>query len=177
MDNMNQIIKQHNAKVTKEISNEELPPVTCNCPPDGICPLGNQCLLTNVVYKADVSYRHNNNNYNKVYIGLTEPKWKKRFSLHKHTFRNRDTNYDTKLSDFIWKLRDNDVQEYGVKWSIMKRAPGYNSISKTCGLCTTEKLMICEFEDRDKLLNERSELVSKCRHQNKFILSNIGPNG
>ena len=59
----------------------------------------------------------------------------------------------------------------------MKRAPGYNRVNKTCGLCLTEKLLICEYVDRNRLINSRSELVSKCRHQNKYILKNIKPNG
>ena len=108
---------------------------------------------------------------------MTEQHWKGRFAVHKHTFRYRGTKNDTKLSDFIWELRDQNIHDYEIKWSILRRAPGYNSVSRTCGLCIAEKLAICEYEERDKLLNERSELVSKCRHQNKYILSNVKPNG
>ena len=39
------------------------------------------------------------------------------------------------------------------------------------------KLLICEFHDSSRLINKRSELVSKCRHQNKYILRNFKPNG
>ena len=59
----------------------------------------------------------------------------------------------------------------------MKRAPGYSRISKTCGLCIEEKLAICEYPNKDILLSSRSEMVSKCRHQNKYILGNVGPDG
>ena len=36
-------------------------------------------------------------------------------------------------------------------------------------LCLNEKLEILEYEG-DNILNKRSELVSKCRHRNKFML-------
>ena len=50
---------------------------------------------------------------------------------------------------------------------------GYNRVSKTCDLCLNEKLEILNFKDRDKLLNKRSELISKCRHFNKYLLKNM----
>ena len=44
--------------------------------------------------------------------------------------------------------------------------------SRRCDLCLTEKLKIMR-EDPELLLNKRSELVSKCRHKNKFILAKV----
>ena len=41
--------------------------------------------------------------------------------------------------------------------------------SKTCNLCLSEKLQIFR-ADPNKLLNKRSELVSKCGHRSKFKL-------
>ena len=89
MDNMQKVVKQHNAKITrKEKPIERL----CNCPNKDNCPLDNKCLSTNVVYSASVSYPDNQNReVKKVYIGLTEPKWKLRYGVHKHTFNHRNT--------------------------------------------------------------------------------------
>ena len=53
----------------------------------------------------------------------------------------------------------------------MKKAQAYRNGSKRCNLCLTEKLAIIEGEP-NKILNKRAELVSKCRHENKFYLSN-----
>ena len=58
-----------------------------------------------------------------------------------------------------------------VNWRIGKNvnskvSPNY---SKSC---LTEKFFINKFLDDCNLLKKRSELVSKCRHQNKFILYN-----
>ena len=45
--------------------------------------------------------------------------------------------------------------------------------SKYCRICLTKKFYIIESLDDKNLLNIKSELVSKCRHQNKFSLSNL----
>ena len=45
-----------------------------------------------------------------------------------------------------------------------------------CKLCLTEKFYIIQFLDDKNLLNKKCELVSKCRHQNKLLLSNLKRN-
>ena len=47
----------------------------------------------------------------------------------------------------------------------------YNQSSKRCLLCLNEKLTIALLKD-DYILNKRSEIISKCRHRNKYILDN-----
>ena len=63
-----------------------------------------------------------------------------------------------------------------LKWSKVKSVPSYSNISKNCLLCLQEKLQIVNFEDQDHLLNKRSELISKCRHANKYLLRNYKTN-
>ena len=53
-----------------------------------------------------------------------------------------------------------------------KSVPSYSNISKKCLLCLHEKLEIVNFEDQDHLLNKLPELISKCRHVNKYLLCN-----
>ena len=55
-------------------------------------------------------------------------------------------------------------------WCLGKSAPGYSNISKRCMLCLHEKYEILNFSDQEELLNKRSELASKFRHINKFLL-------
>ena len=43
-----------------------------------------------------------------------------------------------------------------------------------CNLCLAEKLEIIK-ADKKRLLNKRTELVSKCRHENRFYLCNFPP--
>ena len=118
------------------------------------------------IYNAQVT----TNNATKNYIGLTEGTFKQRFSQHKATFKHRKYTNSTELSKYIWKLRDNN-QDFNIKWTIISRARPYNNISKRCDLCLTEKLMIIT-ANPNRILNKRSELISKCRHENKFYLRN-----
>ena len=59
-----------------------------------------------------------------------------------------------------------------LKWSLVKSVPSYSNIYKKCLLCLNEKLEIVNFKDQDHLLNKCSELISKCRHANKYLLRN-----
>ena len=45
--------------------------------------------------------------------------------------------------------------------------------SSKCHLCLTEKFEIANFHDPAKLLNKRSEVISKCRHQRRFKLASF----
>ena len=126
----------------------------------------NKCLTSSIIYNAQVT----TNSATKNYIGLTEGTFKQRFSQHKATFKHRKYTNSTELSKYIWKLRDNN-QDFNIKWTIISRARPYNNISKRCDLCLTEKLMIIT-ANPDRILNKRSELISKCHHENKFYLRN-----
>ena len=174
MDNMECIIKQHNTKIL-QAGPVETPRCDCRRPED--CPLDGQCNSTNVNYLATVNHTdRRGRDVTKNYIGVTEPEFKKRFRVHTHTFNNRGTKNETTLSKYIWKIKDEGITDYTVKWSILKRTAGYNRSSKKCGLCLMEKLLICEYPNPESLLNDRSELVSKCRHFNKHLLSDCKEN-
>ena len=49
--------------------------------------------------------------------------------------------------------------------------------SNYCLLCLKEKYFIINYLQEYLLLNKRSELISKCRQENKNILANIGNSG
>ena len=53
----------------------------------------------------------------------------------------------------------------------MKNSQAYRNGAKRCNLCLTEKLLIIS-DNPSKLLNKRSEIISKCRHDNKFYVKN-----
>ena len=167
MDNMKSIINKHNMKVTNDNNDDDTENLQqCNCRSKEQCPLDNKCLTSSVIYNAKVTTENGAKNY----IGLTEGTFKQRYTQHKATFKNRRYTNSTELSKHIWNLRDNN-QDFNIKWSIISRARPYNNISKRCDLCLTEKLMIITAK-QDELLNKRSELISKCRHENKFYLRN-----
>lgn len=171
MDSMGKFISSHNAQVTQAPSAKTDTP--CNCINKAACPLNGNCNVENAAYLAKVDVPGDATK-NKEYIGVSEPKCKVRVSNHKKSFNNRRYEKDSELSKYVWTLKDQGV-DYSIGWSILKKTSGYNTISKTCNLCLTEKLLISEHKDKDKLLNKRSELVSKCRHENKHLLKNFDP--
>ena len=170
MSNMAQIIKSHNTNVgSPPVENER----TCSCRDKQTCPLNGECLATNIVYRAEI-VANNDQQRSKTYIGITAPTFKERLYNHNKSFNNRAYEKDTELSKHIWELKDKQTP-YELKWSILRKTSGYSNISKTCSLCTSEKLAIVNFKDKTRLLNTRNELISKCRHQNRFILKNFKP--
>ena len=43
---------------------------------------------------------------------------------------------------------------------------------RSCMLRLREKFEILTYPNQDELFNKKSELISKCRHINKYLLSN-----
>ena len=84
------------------------------------------------------------------------------------SFRNRGYEKKIELSIYVWNLTDKG-EDFTIKWSVTAKAVPYTRGSKRCNLCLTEKLLIAKADPRT-LLNKRSEIVSKCRHRNKFTL-------
>ena len=164
MPNMATIIKAHNAT----ISNSETKPTQkpCNCRQKDTCPLNGECQTENIVYQATVHGKQT-----KVYIGLTENNFKQRYANHKQSFKHEKHENSTELSKHIWKLKRNN-EPFSISWSISKTAQAYTNKTKRCNLCLTEKLTIIK-ADKSSTLNKRTELISKCRHENKFYLSNF----
>ena len=78
---------------------------------------------------------------------------------------------DTELSKYIWKLKDANTS-YSLKWSVEKAATPYKYGTRKCDLCLREKVAIIR-ANPNGLLNKRTELISKCRHRNKFIIGNV----
>ena len=163
MPNFSSAIKSHNTRILEE-KTKEPEGRTCNCRTND-CPLQGHCLATNIVYQAVVSTQDKA----MTYIGLTEPPFKTRYGNHLYSFRNENRKTSTELSKYIWELKESKTP-YNIAWSIVKHATPYTNVSKRCDLCTTEKLIILT-ADKRSLLNKRPEIVSKCRHQNKFYLA------
>ena len=56
-----------------------------------------------------------------------------------------------------------------VTWAVRNQFSAYNPQSKRYFLCLNEKLEFLE-DKENNLLNKKSEVISKCRHQNKYVL-------
>ena len=100
---------------------------------------------------------------------MTKNTFKQRFNGHNATIKKRPTKEKvTTLSEHIWKLKDQKTP-FTIKWSIRGNAPPYQNGQKKCLLCIREKTTIC-LSDPKRLLNNRSEMLSKCIHRAKFEL-------
>ena len=76
--------------------------------------------------------------------------------------------YDTKLSTEYWNLKMRQLNPQ-ISWKIKGVSKSYNPTSKRCNLYLTEKLEILDNPDKN-LLNKRSEIISQCRHKNRYGL-------
>ena len=103
------------------------------------------CRVENVVYKC-VAYATEKSKEH-VYIGITE--WDKN---------------DTPFSVFRLELKKSTTKNLKLIWSVLKVVPRYSNIFKQCLLCLNENLLITTYPDQKHLLNKRSEVIAKCRH-------------
>jgi len=173
MPNMSSIIKNHNNKILRSVphnGNDNGSP-KCNCRKKDQCPMNGNCQVRSLVYNATVHV--DNGGERKEYIGLTENTFKQRYNNHQTSMRHEQYETSTELSKYIWMLKRGN-RNHNITWSIHSRATPYSNVSKRCNLCLAEKLAILN-ADKAVTLNKRSELVSKCRHENKFYLANFMP--
>ena len=106
MPNMGSIINNHNKKILT--NNNTTPQNGCNCRKKDQCPLDNNCLITSVIYKANVTTDKDDTGKNYLGSGLTEGTFKQRYTQHKLPFRNRKYAYRTELAKHNWKLKENN---------------------------------------------------------------------
>ena len=171
MPNMASLIRGSNNR--KCHPQEDSTEKSCNCRHRENCPLEGKCQARSIVYKATVT--NNATGSEKDYIGLTEPPFKLRHANHMTSFRHEKYASRTELSKHVWGMKQRQ-EDFTVKWSILEKARAYSNTTKRCNLCISEKLQIITAE-KSRRLNSRCEIVSKCRHANKFTISNFSPNG
>ena len=166
--NMKAIIDGHNKSILKK-QDVVQPTDTCNCIIKDQCPMNGDCLAENTIYEATLT-TDDENIQPKTYIGLAETTFKKRFANHKKSFNHERYKNETELSKEFWKQKHNNKNPK-VTWRIVRKCKPFSRSSLRCNLCLSEKLEIAM--RKNDLLNSRSELISKCRHVNKYLLSNF----
>ena len=162
MKNVGSIISSHNQGILHPPSNN----YGCNCEDTNTCPLDGKCLTPEIVYKANVS--NNIDNDKRFYIGMTNPPFKERSRNHNRDFNHERYRNSTDLSKYVWSLKDSNKQAK-IKYEVVHKVLGKAKLNY-CRLCLTEKMEIIANIDDENLLNKRSEFISKCRHQNKYLL-------
>ena len=168
LPNISRIISSHNKKVLNnqpKISNER----NCNCRNKKACPLNGNCLESSLIYQCHI--KSTENDPGRFYVGLTGNTFKERWNSHNYTMNHEESTNHTQLSNHFWDLKRSGVNKPILSWKVIDRAPSYKNGTKNCDLCLTEKLHI--ITSNKELVNKKSELISKCRHMNKFILKNF----
>ena len=168
MPNMKQIISNHNKTILNKDNNTESKTNNCNCRIKEACPVNQKCQTSSLIYQATVT-RHDNNK-EESYIGLTDNTFKTRYNGHTSSFRNEQYRNATTLSNYIWTLKDKNIN-YSLKWKIIDRGRAYQPSGKNCGLCDLEKFYIISRPELASL-NQRNELATSCRHRKKHLLCN-----
>ena len=166
MPNLQAKISSHNKAILRKTHENKDEHQPCNCRDKSACPLNGECLTTNLIYQATVE----TNTAKETYIGLTQNKFKTRYTNHLASFRDESKMNATQLSKHIWALKDKGIS-YNLSWKIIARAQPYTNVNKRCNLCITEKFfIICK--PHMCTLNSRNELANKCRHGGKLLLQN-----
>ena len=169
MSNIETIISGHNKKLLNANAISKSPR-KCNCR-GGItnCPVEGNCLTSSVIYKAEISEDKSSTSCS--YIGLAATSFKERYNNHISSFKNYSQKEKTTLSKHVWELKERGAN-FSIKWFIIKRCNSYHPNIRQCNLCLMEKTLILTAENLN-LLNARSEIMSKCRHRRKYLLSNL----
>ena len=149
LPNLGSIISGHNKRILNEDKNTGLITSNCNCQKGTkSCPLNGNCLSKDIVYKANVSSSLKTS----VYIGLAASTFKERFRNHVQSFTHTRYENNTCLSKEVWNLNRQKIN-FDLSWSVLGKAASYNPENRFCKLC------------------KRREVLNKCRHKDKFLLS------
>ena len=138
----------------------------CNCRQTDDCPAEGKCLTKGVVYQAKVS----TDDKPVRYIGVTADDFKTRYRNHTKSFINKKYSTETELSKHIWKLKA-AKKPLTITSLLVKNAPAYKARSRKCNLRLEERLTIMK-NKVNSLLNNRTELFTKCRDETPYLISN-----
>ena len=103
-----------------------------------------------------------------MYIGLTEKEFKKKFNLHRSSFKLEHKKTSTTLSENVWELKSKSIN-FNIEREILKKVDRFAPNDKVCELRLQEKLSILRSAPS---LNKRSEIFGHCMHRKIFLLSN-----
>jgi hypothetical protein len=166
LPNIKNIINAHNKNILSDTPDNSTQ--LCNCRQNTLCPLNGKCLKRNIIYICNIKTKHQEEGY--YYIGLTEKTFKDRYYKHKNSFLYESKANSTELSKFVWDCKNKGFEPM-LTWNILDQAEPFKPGGKSCNLCLTEKYHI--ISSPLNLLNKRNELISKCRHENKFLIKNF----
>ena len=163
--NRNNVINTHNRNIL--YPSPTIVRRTCNCITIPQCPLQQKCLSNNILYQTNIT-PIGENSETEVCYGICRTTFKLRYAYHKKSFNHRHRKSDTELSNEFWKIKNNK-RSANMSWDILGRQLAYNTSSKRYSLCLDEKLKTA-LHRNNNMLNRRTEILSNCRHKNKYAL-------
>ena len=167
LPNLEAIISGTNKKVMNKSFDNNVDK-KCNCRGgEKNCPMDGECLEKEIVYKAETKVGDKISSY----IGLTASTFKERYRNHVSSFNHSKYEHHTGLSRHIWGLKKEN-KKFEISWSKVSKAPAYTPINKKCNLCLLEKIMILNADEKTSL-NKKTELMNKCPHRRKYLLSTL----
>ena len=131
--------------------------------------MNGNCVIHDVIYKC--SFPKNNNSNNKAMS--ISPTCQSRMETLQPYARHKN---NTALSSYLWELIKKKREILKLTWSILKIVSGYTIISRQCLLCLNETVYTATYYNQEELLNKQPEVISKCCHENKFLLANYKAN-
>ena len=131
--------------------------------------MNGNCLIHDVIYKC--RFPKNNNSNNKAMS--ISPTCQSRMETLQPYARHKN---NTALSSYLWELIKKKREILKLTWSILKIVSGYTIISRQCLLCLNETVYTATYYNQEELLNKQPEVISKCCHENKFLLANYKAN-
>ena len=142
----------------------------CNCQQRENCLMNGAFLKERLVYYATISCNDRNCDP-KLYKGSCKASFKKRHVNPKKSFNVPLYKHDTQQSTEYWNLKMKQLNPQ-ISWKLNGIYKSSIPTSKRYNLCLTDKLEILDDPDKN-LLNKRSEIISQCRHKNKYRLKTL----
>ena len=143
---MSKKCKGHNSKIPSTTCNQL---TLCDCQVKEGCTMDDKNQTMIAVYECLLT----STEPQKIYFGLEEGKWKKRYN-HKKSFNGKRYSHETTLSGYVCHLKETLDLTSNLKWSVVRCATPYSNISKKCLLRLYEKLVIITYSMQYELLNK-----------------------
>lgn len=121
-----------------------------------LCPLWGSCLVSNVVYRANLKV---DNGSDKFYIG-SSVEFKSRYRAHMNSFSNERYCNSTVLASYIHSHKK-VKRKFSVEWTILARITSFRMDTSSCCLCILESLRI--------LQNLNSRILNRFTDASKFL--------
>ena len=138
IQNMSKIYNDHNDKIASTSCNQI---TLCDCRVKKKRPTNGKCQTKDALCDCRVTLPEPR----KIYFGLAEGIWKKRYYKHIKSLNHKWYSHETTFSSYLWYLKKTLDVTPKLEWSVRRCTTPYSNISKKCLLCLYGKLVITNF--------------------------------